>query len=56
VTPIESTPPAISNLLLIGGQVDEKAVLGADCTIVPSDAECKGMDFGDDGRYRYHPS
>jgi hypothetical protein len=34
-----------------------EAVLEADGTIVPSDAECKrGMDFAYDGRYSYHPS
>jgi hypothetical protein len=34
----------------------EEAVLEADGSIVPSDAECKrGMDFAYDGQYGYHP-
>jgi Transposase DDE domain group 1 len=34
----------------------EQAVLEADGTIVPSDAECKqGMDFAYNGQYGYHP-
>ena len=34
----------------------EEAILDADGTIVPSDAECKqGMDFAYDGQYGYHP-
>jgi hypothetical protein len=34
----------------------EEAVIEADGSIVPSDAECKeGMDFTYDGRYGYHP-
>ena len=34
----------------------EEAVLEADGSIVPSDAECKqGMDFAYDGQYSYHP-
>src|SRR5262249_38114672 len=33
-----------------------EAVLEADGSIVPSDAECKqGMDFASDGQYGYHP-
>jgi hypothetical protein len=33
-----------------------EAILEADGSIVPSDAECKrGMDFAYDGRYGYHP-
>src|SRR5207253_6385279 len=33
-----------------------EAVLEADGSIVPSDAECKqGMDFASDGPYGYHP-
>jgi hypothetical protein len=33
-----------------------EAILEADGSIVPSDAECKqGMDFADDGQYGYHP-
>jgi hypothetical protein len=34
----------------------EEAILDADGTLVPSDAECKqGMDFAYDGQYGYHP-
>jgi hypothetical protein len=34
----------------------EQAILDADGTLVPSDAECKqGMDFAYDGQYGYHP-
>ena len=34
----------------------DEAILEADGSIVPSDAECKrGMDFAYDGRYGYHP-
>jgi hypothetical protein len=34
----------------------EEAIIEADGSIVPSDAECKeGMDFTYDGRYGYHP-
>jgi hypothetical protein len=37
-------------------QFFEEAVLEADGSIVPSDAECKqGMDFAYDGQYGYHP-
>ena len=34
----------------------DEAIVDADGTIVPSDAECKqGMDFAYDGQYGYHP-
>jgi Transposase DDE domain group 1 len=38
------------------GEFFEQAILDADGTLVPSDAECKqGMDFAYDGQYGYHP-
>ena len=34
----------------------ERAILDADGTLIPSDAECtQGMDFAYDGQYGYHP-
>ena len=48
-----------SRLRVWAQQPDEffpEAILDADGTIVPSDAECKrGMDFTYDGQYGYHP-
>ena len=48
-----------SRLRVWAQQPDEffdEAIVDADGTIVPSDAECKqGMDFAYDGQYGYHP-